>query len=80
MNEMTPPSGHRIRNSSLGGLRPSTLHLGHGGSSQYSIFKSERGKYFVSLKARVEVEPAISDKQEALTTASGPLPKPEIAE
>ena len=26
---------HRIRNSSPGGLRPSTLPLGHGGSPQY---------------------------------------------
>ena len=33
MNKITLPSRHRIRNSSLGGLRPSTLHLSHGGSS-----------------------------------------------
>ena len=33
MNEMT----HRIQNSSPGGLRPSTLPLGHGGSRQYWI-------------------------------------------
>ena len=31
-NEMTLPSRHKIRNSSPGGLRPSTLPLGHGGS------------------------------------------------
>ena len=30
---MTLPSRHRIRNSSPGGLRPSTLPLSHGGSS-----------------------------------------------
>ena len=32
MIEMTLSSRHRIRNSSPGGLRPSTLLLGHGGS------------------------------------------------
>ena len=32
MNEMTLPSRHRIRNSSPGGLGPSTLPLGQGGS------------------------------------------------
>ena len=32
---MTLSSIHRIRNSSTGGLRPSTLPLGHGGSPQY---------------------------------------------
>ena len=32
MNEMTLPSRHRIRNSSPGGLRPSTLPLGYNGS------------------------------------------------
>ena len=31
MNEMTLSSRHRIRNSSPGGLRPSTLPLCHGG-------------------------------------------------
>ena len=34
---MTLSSRHRIRNSSPGGLRPSTLPLGHGGSPQYWI-------------------------------------------
>ena len=37
MNEMTLSSRHRIRNSSPGGLRPSTLPLGHGGSPQYCL-------------------------------------------
>ena len=32
MIEMTLSSRHRIRNSSPGGLRPSTLPLGNGGS------------------------------------------------
>ena len=35
MIEMTLSSRHRIRNSGPGGLRPSTLPLGHGGSPQY---------------------------------------------
>ena len=35
MIEMTLSSRHRIRNSNPGGLRPSTLPLGHGGSPQY---------------------------------------------
>ena len=35
MFEMTLSSRHRIRNSSPGCLRPSTLPLGHGGSPQY---------------------------------------------
>ena len=34
-NDMTLPSSHRFRNSSPGGLRPSTLPLGHGVSPQY---------------------------------------------
>ena len=32
---MTLPSRHRIRNLNPGGLRPSSLLLGHGGSPQY---------------------------------------------
>ena len=35
MIEMTLSSRDQIRNSSPGGLRPSTLPLGHGGSPQY---------------------------------------------
>ena len=37
MIEMTLSSRHRIRNSSPGGLRPSTLPLGHGGSPQFVV-------------------------------------------
>ena len=33
--EMTLPFRHVFRNSSPGGLRSSTIPLGHGGSSQY---------------------------------------------
>ena len=36
MNEMTLPSGHRIRNSSPGGPGTSTLPLCQGGSPQYT--------------------------------------------
>ena len=35
INKMTLPSRHWIRNSRPGGLVPSTLPLGHGGSPQY---------------------------------------------
>ena len=42
MNEMTLPSRYNIRNSNPGGLRPSSLPLGHGGSPQYWIFTSEQ--------------------------------------
>ena len=35
MIEMALSSRHRIQNPSPGGLRPSTLPLGHGGSPQY---------------------------------------------
>ena len=44
MIEMALSSRHRIRNSSPGGLRPSTLPLGQRGSPQYWIFTSERGR------------------------------------
>ena len=37
MNEMTLSSKHRIRNSSPGGLRPSSLPLSHRGSPQYCV-------------------------------------------
>ena len=45
---MTLPSRHRIRNSKLGGLRPSTLPLGHEGTPQYWIFTNERGRTWSS--------------------------------
>ena len=76
MNEMTVPSRHRIRNSSPGDLRPSALPLGHGGSPQYWIFTSERGRnslFLLNLKAILGREPAISGFA-ALTTAPGPPP------
>ena len=45
------PSKHRIRNSIPGGLRPSTLPLGHGGSPQYWLSHVDGEEtYFVSFK------------------------------
>ena len=46
---MTLFSGHKIRNSSPGGLRSSTLPLGHGGSPEFWIFQSERRGNILSL-------------------------------
>ena len=43
---MTLSSRYRIRNSSLGGLRPSTLPLGHGGSPQYYFHTWMGEKHF----------------------------------
>ena len=63
MNEMTLSSRHRIRNSSPGGMRSSTLPLGHWGFPQYWIITSERGRnilFIWNLKARVKLEPARS--------------------
>ena len=51
MNEMTLPSRLRIRNSSHGSLRPSTLPLGHGSSPQYIEALRVSGEtHFVSYK------------------------------
>ena len=49
MNEMTLPSRHMIRNSNPGGLRPSSLPLGHGGSPHYWIFTNEQGRNILFL-------------------------------
>ena len=46
MNEMTLSSRHRIRNSNAGGLRSSTLPLGHGGSPQYWVSHVDREEHF----------------------------------
>ena len=56
--DLTLPSRHRIRNLRPGGLRPSMLRLGHGGSLQYCIFTRERGRnirFLSHLKARVAI-------------------------
>ena len=74
MNEITLPSRHRIRNSSL-----CMLPLGYGGSPQYLTFTSERGEnilLFRNLNVRVGFEPAITDfPSHSLTTAPEPWPK-----
>ena len=76
MNEMTLPSGHRLRNSSPDGMRSSTFPLG---SRRFSTILNiyERGgkKHFVSLKLEgqsgVRTRDLRHSKQTALTTASG---------
>ena len=57
MIEMTLSSRHRIRNSSPGGLRPSTLPLGHGGSPQYWVLHVDGGETFLFLLNRQDREP-----------------------
>ena len=73
MNEMTLPSRHHIQNLSPGGLMPSTLPLGHGGSPQYWFFYKWA---FVSLKPECQsggrTRHLQHSKQTALTTAPGP--------
>ena len=76
MNTMTLPSRHRIRNSSPGGLRPSTLPLDHGGSRNIKSLRVSGEETFVSLKLEgqggVRNRDILLSKQAALTTASGP--------
>ena len=54
---MTLSSRHRIRNSSPGGLRPSTLPLGHGGSPQYWLSHVDGEETFLFLSNRRDREP-----------------------
>ena len=54
---MTLSSRHSIRNSSPGGLRPSTLPLGHGGSSQYWLSHVDGEETFLFLGNRRDREP-----------------------
>ena len=80
MIEMTLPSRHRIRNSSPGGLRPSTLPLGHRGPPQYWLSHVDGEETcFVSFKPpRPGTEPrSLSWKAAVLTTTLGPPPKPK---
>ena len=66
MSKITLPSRHRIRNSSPGGLRPSTLPLSHGGSSashntyEWSLRVSGK-ESFVSLKPECQSGGRIRD-------------------
>ena len=74
---MTLSSRHRIRNSSPGGLRPSTLPLGHGGSPQYWLSHVDGEEtFFVSFKLpRPGTEPrTLAWKAAVLTTTLGPPP------
>ena len=80
MNEVTLPSRHMIRNSSSGGLRPSTPPLGHGGWPQYWIFTSERSRnilFLWNLHARLRFEPANSDfpSKQLYPLHQGPRPR-----
>ena len=54
---MTLSSRHGIRNSSPGGLRPSTLPLGHGGSPQYWLSHVDGEETFLFLSNRRHREP-----------------------
>ena len=58
MIEMTLPSRHRIRNLSPGGLRPSTLPLGHRGSPQYWLSHVDGEETFLFLSNRRDREPS----------------------
>ena len=79
MIEMTLSSRHRIRNSSPGGLRPSTLPLGHGGSPQYWLSHVDGEEtFFVSFKPpRPGTEPRTLAW--TATTTLGP-PPPGVAD
>ena len=77
MIEMTLSSRHRMRNSSPGGLRPSTLLLGHGGSPQYWLSHVDGEEtFFVSFKPpRPGTElRTLAWKAAVLTTTLGPPP------
>ena len=77
MIEMTLSSRHRIRNSNHGGLRPSTLPLGHGGSPQYWLSHVDGEEtFFVFFKPpRPGTEPrTLAWKAAVLTTTVGPPP------
>ena len=77
MIEMTLSSKTRIRNSSPGGLRPSTLPFGHGGSPQYWLSHVDGEEtFFVSFKPpRPGTEPrTLAWKAAVLTTTLGPPP------
>ena len=66
MNELTLPSRQIIQNSSPGGLRPSTLPLGHGGFLQYLFITSELGRnilFLWNLRTRAGLEHAYNDRR-----------------
>ena len=62
MSEMTLPSRQRIRNSNPGGLGPSTLLLGHGGSIKYRVslrVNEEETFLFISNRRDRETNPKL---------------------
>ena len=83
-DEVTLPSRHRIRNSSPGALRPSTLLLSHGGSNAphntYECSLRVSGEeIFVSLKPECQSGGRIRDLttfqgEHFIATASAPRP------
>ena len=78
MIEMTLSSRHRIRNSSPGGLRPSTLPLGHGGSSQYWLSHVDVEETFFK-PPRPGTEPrTLAWKAAVLTTTLGHRPDVKV--
>ena len=79
---MTLSSRHRIPNSSPGGLRPTALPLGHGGSPQYWLSHVDGEEtFFVSFKPpRPGTEPrTLAWKVAVLTTTLGPPPSGRTA-
>ena len=54
---MTLPSRHRIRNSNAGGLRPSKLPLGHGGSLRYRVLLVDGKETFLGRNIFVSSKP-----------------------
>ena len=78
LGQMTLPSRHKIQNTCPGGLRPSMLPLGLGGSPRYWIFMSEQGRKILFLQnlkgCGVQTRDLPYSKQAAFTTAPGPPP------
>ena len=70
---MKLPYRHSIRNSRPGGLRSSTLPLGHGGSHNIESFRVSEEENFFSLKLEGQSGVRTRDlrlpKQPALNTA-----------
>ena len=71
---MTLSSRHRIRNSSPGGLRPSSLPLGHGGSPQYCVSHVDGEDTFLLLPNRRDREP--NPNSSAKDSGANHYPKP----
>ena len=77
MNEMTLSYRHRTRDSSPGGVKPSTLPLGHGGSPQYWFLHVDGEETFLFFfkPLRPGTDPrTVACKAAVLTTTLGPPP------